>query len=215
MAREKTYCYEYPRPAVTVDVVAFSLVDRSLQTLLIRRRHDPFAGRWALPGGFLDLEEEVDVGARRELREETGLEPAGPLEPLGFFGAPGRDPRGRTISLAYVSVFRSPPPEPTGADDATEAAWIDLRALGPLAFDHDLILAKARTWLQRAVMAGPVGLALLPEVFTQAEVELLLLETTGQGASAARWRGTQEKAGTVVRLGGRPSRYRIHNAAPA
>src|SRR4051794_19316530 len=102
------YCYDYPRPAVTVDLVVFSLSGDELRVLLIRRKADPFAGRWALPGGFLEMDEPIADGARRELREETGLEAAGPLALIGVFGDPGRDPRGRTISLAHATVVRGP-----------------------------------------------------------------------------------------------------------
>ncbi len=100
------YCYDHPRPMVTVDLIVFSLVEQSLQVLLVRRGREPFAGKWAIPGGFLEMDEPAEAGARRELREETGLEIAGPVEPIGFFARPDRDPRGRTITLAYAAVVR-------------------------------------------------------------------------------------------------------------
>src|SRR4051812_6751419 len=93
------YCYDYPRPAVTTDVVVFC----SGRVLLVRRKNDPFAGRLAFPGGFLDIDEPIEACARRELKEETGLDLAAhPFTPLGVYGAPGRDPRGRTISVVYL-----------------------------------------------------------------------------------------------------------------
>src|SRR4051812_48945169 len=98
------YCYDYPRPAVTVDLAAFALRDAGLRVLLVRRKHEPFAGRWAFPGGFLELDEPIEAAALRELREETGFEVPGPVELIGVFGAPGRDPRGRTISLAHATA---------------------------------------------------------------------------------------------------------------
>ncbi len=143
------FCYEYPRPAVTVDLVAFVREGSTLRVLLVRRKAEPFAGRWALPGGFLNLDEPAEAGARRELREETGLEVAGPVEPIGFFDAPGRDPRGRTISLAFAALVPGPLPAVAGADDAEKAEWRAVEGLAGLAFDHDAILARARGWLGR------------------------------------------------------------------
>jgi 8-oxo-dGTP diphosphatase len=141
------YCYDYPRPAVTVDLVVFARAGDALRVLMIRRKSDPFAGRWALPGGFLDINEPIEVGARRELQEETGVKVEGPLALLGVWDDPGRDPRGRTISLAHATVLKSPPPDPKAADDAEKAAWLDPEGLTGLAFDHDRILAAALEWL--------------------------------------------------------------------
>ena len=149
------YCYPYPRPAVTVDLVLFALRKGVLQVLLIRRKKDPFAGRWAIPGGFLDIDERVEDAVLRELKEETGVEGIPLMSPLGVFAEPRRDPRGRTISLAYVGVVREPIPEPKGGDDAAEAAWHDLDEVGGLAFDHDLILDQAVDWLGEAVDTRP------------------------------------------------------------
>jgi 8-oxo-dGTP diphosphatase len=139
------YCYDYPRPAITVDLVVFTRTGDGLRVLLIRRKADPFAGRWALPGGFLDIDEPVEAAARRELKEETGLEVAGPVEFLGVFADPGRDPRGWTISLAHVALLpgSGPTPDPTAGDDAQDATWLDTADARGLAFDHDAILAKA------------------------------------------------------------------------
>ena len=139
------YCYDYPRPAVTVDLVAFAREGDRLKVLLVRRKHDPFAGRWALPGGFVDMNEPVEDAARRELKEETGLE-VGEINFLGVYSDPGRDPRGRTISLVFYALIPGPPPRPTGGDDAEDAAWLDAPDVsrpGALAFDHDRILGDA------------------------------------------------------------------------
>lgn len=140
----KPYCYEYPRPAVTVDMVVLGLQDDQPRILLIRRGRDPFEGRWALPGGFLDLEEDPETSARRELNEETGLELPGPVVPIGFFGEPGRDPRGRTISLVFGGTVPSPLPEVQGGDDASEAAWMPIdQSEDGYAFDHAAIVKTA------------------------------------------------------------------------
>ena len=154
------YCYEYPRPMVTVDLAVFSLVEQSLRVLLIRRGREPFAGKWAIPGGFLEMDEPAEAGARRELREETGLEIAGPVEPIGFFAKPGRDPRGRTITLAHAAVVRPGEHKTQGGDDAAEAAWIKTGDSIDLAFDHAEILDQALAWLRRGVIDRTLTLAL-------------------------------------------------------
>jgi len=143
----KSITYPYPRPMVTVDLVVFGLGDEGLRSLFIRRKKDPFAGRWAIPGGYLEMDESFLVGARRELREESGLTDLVVVEEIGTFGEPGRDPRGRTISIAHAGIVRSPLPEVSGQDDASEAAWLDPDTVADLAFDHGRILAKARSWL--------------------------------------------------------------------
>lgn len=141
-SRKQPYCYEYPRPAVTVDVVIVTREPKP-RVLLIRRKHDPFAGTWAIPGGFVEMDESLEAAARRELREETGVEVA-IVEQLHTFGEPGRDPRGRTISVAYLARVDAARVKPAAADDAAEVGWHPLDLLPPLAFDHDEILALAR-----------------------------------------------------------------------
>lgn len=142
------HCYEFPRPAVTVDVAAFRSGPRGPEILLVRRGKPPFEGRWALPGGFLDLDEELEDAARRELREETGLE-VDRLEQIGAFGKIGRDPRGRTITVVYGALAPADA-EVRGGDDAAAAGWFPLGALPPLAFDHDEIVRRAVEWWGRA-----------------------------------------------------------------
>ena len=142
------YCYDYPRPAVTVDLVVFSREVDTLRVLMIRRKAEPFAGFWALPGGFLELGEAAEAAVRRELREETGGELPCPRLSWGFSRA-DRDPRGWTISLAHVALLSGPPPPPLGSDDAEKAGWLDPFQTSGLAFDHGAILARALDWLQR------------------------------------------------------------------
>jgi 8-oxo-dGTP diphosphatase len=148
------YTYEYPRPSVTVDLVVFGIEPGRTCVLLVRRKNKPFAGRWAIPGGFVNMGEPFDVAARRELKEETGLDAKVPIAFIGVFGAPRRDPRGRTISVAHATVVRSPLPRIAGGDDAAEAAWVALDEAEGLAFDHDDILAAARAWLDAGAKAG-------------------------------------------------------------
>ena len=142
----KKHTYDYPRPAVTVDVVLVTQEPRP-RVLLIRRRHDPGAGCWALPGGFVDEGETLEAAAARELQEETGMQ-SGELEQLGAFGDPGRDPRGWTISIAFLARVASEEVKPCAADDAAEVGWHPLDTLPPLAFDHAAILELARRRLE-------------------------------------------------------------------
>ena len=191
------YCYDHPRPAVTVDLAIFALSGDELRVLLIRRKHDPYAGSWALPGGFLEIDEAIEDGARRELKEETGLDANGPLAFLGAYGDPKRDPRGRTISLAHAAVIRGMPPDVAGGDDAEDAAWRLARAGGPLAFDHESMLEKALGWLTSGVRSGNLGLDLLPEEFEEAEVRGLYRSLFDSTAGASHWLRRMEKAGLV------------------
>jgi len=158
------YTYAYPRPALTVDcaVVGF---DGRLRVLLIQRGGDPFAGCWALPGGFVDENEPLLAAAQRELAEETGLRGV-PLEQLATFGDPGRDPRGHTVSVVFLGMIRIGEHRPQAADDAQLAQWHSLHNPPPLAFDHRQILRAVRRALQRKAVCEPFGLELLPQVFS-------------------------------------------------
>jgi len=133
-------------PSVTVDVVLLAQDGTQWKVLLIRRKHPPFEGHWALPGGFVEPDEPLEAAARRELLEEAGVDPR-LLEQMHTFGDPGRDPRGWTISVAYLAVLGAEERlalRPRAGDDAVDAGWFDLAALPPLAFDHAEILAYAR-----------------------------------------------------------------------
>ena len=133
---------EYPKPSVTVDVVIVTLRGAELHVLLIKRAIAPFRGRWAVPGGFVHLGESLESAARRELHEETGVTDVY-LEQLYTFGDPGRDPRGRVISVAYIALLPAPLTVEAGSD-AREARWWPLTDLPALAFDHDKILQVAK-----------------------------------------------------------------------
>lgn len=126
---------------VTVDAVIFRKNGDRNELLLIKRKNDPFKGKWALPGGFVDEGEDLADAAKRELQEETGLVVEG-LKQLGAFGKPGRDPRSHTVSVAYTG-FASDNAEAVGADDADEAKWFLISSLPELAFDHSDIIELA------------------------------------------------------------------------
>jgi 8-oxo-dGTP diphosphatase len=140
------YVYEYPRPAVTVDVVIVTR-EKKPRVLLVRRKHEPFEGCWAIPGGFVEMEEPLDAAARRELFEETGVKMKR-LVQLHTFGDPYRDPRGRNISVAYLAVVNADDLQPCAGDDAAEVGWFALARPPRLAFDHKDILAVARRYLK-------------------------------------------------------------------
>lgn len=142
------HTYDYPRPMVSVDAVVFRERDGRLEVLLIRRGKPPFEGRHALPGGFVEIDEDLSDAAARELVEETGLDGV-ELEQLAAFGRPDRDPRGRCISVAFVGTLGRGGDRVSGGDDAAEASWHDTAALPDLAFDHDEIIALALARRQR------------------------------------------------------------------
>jgi len=140
MMKKKTYTYDYPRPAVTADCVVFCNDSDGLSVLLIERANEPFKGCWAFPGGFMDMEENAEDCARRELKEETGLQ-LEHMEQIGVFTDVDRDPRGRTVSIAYSALVEKRPV--IGADDAAQARWFPISEIPALAFDHEKILRAA------------------------------------------------------------------------
>jgi 8-oxo-dGTP diphosphatase len=157
-----SYTSKYPPFAVTVDIALFTVRDGILSVLLIERGHEPFAGSWAFPGGFIDPDEDAETAAWRELAEETGIERFdGPLVQLHTYSAPDRDPRMRTLSVVHVA-FATDLPEPEAADDAANARWWAVEDLvdgeGPgLAFDHAQVLADALDWVRGPNQAGWVS----------------------------------------------------------
>lgn len=139
---EGNFCYQYPRPAVTTDCVIFGFDGQKLQVLLIERGGEPFKGSWAFPGGFLNMDETVEECAARELEEETGMKDVF-VEQFHAFSAVNRDPRGRTITVAFYALVNPDDMDVSGQDDAADARWYDIRELPPLAFDHDEMFGRA------------------------------------------------------------------------
>lgn len=138
------YSYDFPRPALTVDVAVFRGEPGHREVLLIRRGRPPFEGMWALPGGFVDENEPLLSAAMRELAEETGLDPTDEPVEVGSYGDPGRDPRGWTVSVLFtVGIGDEESGVVTAGDDAAEASWHPVSALPPLAFDHALLVRDA------------------------------------------------------------------------
>ena len=157
------------RPALSVDVVIFSVREHDLQVLLIRRGIQPFRGRWAIPGGFVRLNEALDDAARRELAEETDLGEVY-LEQLYTFGVPRRDPRGRVVTVAYFALVGEDVNPAAGAD-ADEAAWHSVYELPDLAFDHTEIVKYAHQRLRYKLEYTSLGFELLPNEFTLSELQ--------------------------------------------
>jgi 8-oxo-dGTP diphosphatase len=166
------YTYQHPHPAVTVDGVVFGYDDADLKVLLIQRAVAPFAGRWALPGGFVGIRENLEEAVRRELREETGLAQLY-LEQLYTFGGPRRDPRERVISVAYYALVKLADHAVRAASDARTVAWFPVADLPELAFDHASILDTARRRLKAKIRYEPVGFELLPAQFPLSELQRL------------------------------------------
>jgi 8-oxo-dGTP diphosphatase len=167
-----SHTYDWPRPALAVDCVVFGAADDRLEVLLVQRGEAPFEDAWALPGGFVRESEDLDAAARRELSEETGVDLAY-MEQLYTFGTPGRDPRGRVVTVSWLALVRPGVHRLQPRTDARDAAWHPVADLPPLAFDHARILDVARERLQGKLRYKPIGFELLPEAFTLTELQRL------------------------------------------
>jgi 8-oxo-dGTP diphosphatase len=165
-----TYQYNYPRPMVTVDILALRVHSGKLQILFIRRKNDPFAGKWALPGGFVGMKERLLEAAFRELKEETGLSRC-QLLPLIQADEPDRDPRGRTISHIFGTILINPLPAVKAGDDAVAAKWFLLTHLPDLAFDHRYIVNQSLLELKYLTLFKLAVLDFFNENFSRGELE--------------------------------------------
>lgn len=192
-----SYTYKYPRPALTVDCVVFATYEEGLRVLLIRRGEEPFAGDWALPGGFVRTEETTEEAARRELEEETGLKSAY-LEQLYTFSRVDRDPRERVVSVAYYALVK--PSALSAGSDARSAEWIDGTRLPPLAFDHDEILEVALTRLRAKIRYQPIGFELLPQKFTLGQLQRLYETILGRALDKRNFRRSFLRMGVLQAL---------------
>jgi 8-oxo-dGTP diphosphatase len=137
MNKKGKYVYDWPMPMVTVDAAVFAVAEGGIKLLLIKRKNEPFKGKWAIPGGFIGIDEELDDAVARELAEETGLTGV-KLEQMRTFGKPSRDPRGRQITVVYMGIITEGLDRIRAGDDAEQTQWFDINALPPnMAFDHD------------------------------------------------------------------------------
>ena len=167
-----TYAYQHPRAALTVDCVVFGFDEGDLKILLIQRDLEPFAGAWALPGGFVRMDESLEEAARRELEEETGVVKVF-LEQLYTFAEPDRDPRERVVTVAYYALVKLSSHRVKAATDARNAAWFAVCDLPRLAFDHEAIIETALQRLKGKVRYEPIGFEMLPPIFTLTQLQHL------------------------------------------
>lgn len=220
------FTYPYPRPSLTADVVLFAMGELDLSVLLIKRKSPPFKGSWALPGGFVDENEPLEKAARRELEEETSVTGV-PLEQLGAFGDPGRDPRGHTVSVAYYSFVHADSIAPRAGDDAKEVAWVPLRKLAlatpaakpakktaaaakkqkrgegekvALAFDHGKVIESAFRALREQLdyPVRPTRFSLVPQRFTLAQLRRVYEAIAGSKLHAGSFNRRILASGFVV-----------------
>jgi 8-oxo-dGTP diphosphatase len=161
---------EYQRPAVTVDVLLFTILDDELKLLLVSRGAEPYKGMLALPGGFVKMDESLDDAARRELREETGIDDVY-IEQLYTFGAPNRDPRTRVVTVAYIALIDGSRVRLQASTDADDAAWFPVKKLPALAFDHSQIVETGISRLRSKLSYSSIAYSVLPTEFRLSELQ--------------------------------------------
>ncbi len=191
--------YKYPHPAVTVDSVVFGLDAEDLKILLIRRKLEPYKGAWALPGGFVHMDESLDDAAKRELLEETGVEQLY-LEQLASFGNPERDPRERVITIAYFAIVNLFDHRVKADSDAEEVGWFPVEDTPELAFDHRDILTMALNRLQEKIRYQPLVFEFLPEKFTLSQVQKLYETVLCRPLDKRNFRKKIQGTGLVIPL---------------
>ena len=161
---------EYKNPSLTTDIVIFSIIEENLKVLLIKRKNEPFKDKWAIPGGFVDYDEEIDIAAKRELQEETNVSGIS-LEQFGTYGRVGRDPRGRTVSVCYYACVNAGKLSVKAQDDAKDANWFNIKELPELAFDHVEIMSAAEENLRAKIENTPIAAGFMPEEFSIMELQ--------------------------------------------
>jgi 8-oxo-dGTP diphosphatase len=198
--KEKKFCYEYARAALSADCVLFGFDGYHLYILLVERGKEPFKGQWAFPGGFMGMEETIRECALRELKEETGVVPAY-LEQLHTFSQIDRDPRGRVITVAYIAMLRMDDYNLVAGDDAADAFWFKVEDAPPLSFDHDRILEKAIKRLRLKIRYGDGAFELLNDTFTIIELERLVEAAFDQQTDSGHYCRKMLDSGFLVPVG--------------
>ncbi len=192
--------FKRPKLTMTTDIAIFTIRAERLEILLIRRGNPPFRGRWALPGGLVEEDEDLDVCARRELEEETGIVGL-ELEQFHTFGAPGRDPRGRYVTAAYLTLVRPDRLSPKAASDAAGVGWFAVDSLPPLAFDHGEIIALARRRLRCRLQGSASPFGYLPDAFGLDELRRLHEAVRGEKLDPGKFRTWARVVGLVEPIG--------------
>ena len=199
---KEQFCYRYPHPAVTADCVIFGYDGCSMKVLLVQRGIEPYKERWALPGGFMHIDETAEECALRELKEETGLEGAY-VEQFHTFTDVHRDPRERVVTIAHYALVRLS--DVKGGDDARAAKWFAQEEIPPLAFDHDRILRMAFERLRERICFEPIGFELMPEIFTMPELQNLYEAILGVKFDRRNFYNKMLKLGILTEAEPRPA----------
>ena len=198
----KKYSYEYPHPAVTTDIVVFSIREQQLKLLLIKRKIQPFKGKWALPGGFVALDEDIDECAQRELEEETGVKGVY-LEQLRTYGHPKRDPRERVITIAYYALIPSGKIQVRAATDAAAVDWFAMNELPKLAFDHATIVDQAKQRLESKLDYSTIAFLFLDIEFTLTDSQNIYEIILEQEIDKRNFRKRILATGSIEETGGK------------
>ena len=208
---EQSYSYKYPHPAVTADSVVFGFDGRSLHILLVERGGEPYKGCWALPGGFMRINETVEQCAMRELAEETGITNVF-LEQFHVFSSVDRDPRERVVTVAFYALVRRSDYKLIAGDDAARACWFGSDELPPLAFDHDKIIDMARERLREKLRTRPIAFNLLDEKFSLGDLQRLYEAINGTSYDRRNFQRKMISTGLLENQG--PSPEPQHNRIP-
>ena len=211
MTDKQPHRYKHPHPAVAVDLVIFTLREDGLHILLIERGVEPFLGSWALPGGFVQINEGLLEAAQRELREETGLA-QGYLEQVGAFGEPNRDPRERVISIAFFAIISADAVALQAGSDARRVSWRAIEQLPSLAFDHRDIISSARAKLSDKINRTTIALEFLPSEFTLTDLQRVFEAVRGEPVDKRNFRKWAESL-SFIKSTGRTRRGGQHRPA--